>query len=441
MVDATLEPAWNLKQALLDFVLDAEGELAQALETYAANRSRSQKSSIPQALIVDAFLTEGSVSGKTPIDLFLEEHPDLSSGDRALLDDWKRSFTGLFAVEQILPDGFEWMNWLTAKHYTVKPGSEKDAADLARLKLGEIVLTRIAPVSEAEWMLSAPIALLGKLGKPKLAVAIGNFRDTHKASLYSDAPALLEEAWQSVVKYHDAFLEFFDSDEVTMSGYELNKQMAEFRELLAKRQLAEAGVDESKSIADLMSESGMSEAEIAEAAAEAGADASEVSQALKTTQSATKMVAPQVQLPDAIKKAEQVTVLADARWGQMLLPHHTKLKAILTAEDWRSVEGAEKLVRHYLEEPSINAFVWRRLAEQYPQSLERVLQEVLNRPDLKLADLETVLAEHDKELEPELPEIASVPLHLHNLFEEAIVEVNKSKPKSKKPQKTGFGAR
>ncbi len=33
-----LETAWTLKQNLIDFVLDAEGELAVALEAYAAAR-------------------------------------------------------------------------------------------------------------------------------------------------------------------------------------------------------------------------------------------------------------------------------------------------------------------------------------------------------------------------------------------------------------------
>ncbi|NEQ29029.1 MAG: hypothetical protein F6K28_60835, partial [Microcoleus sp. SIO2G3] len=243
----------------------------------------------------------------------------------------------------------------------------------------------------------------------------------------------------SVVKYHDAFLEFFGSDEVTMPGYELNKKMNDFSALLSKRQLAEAGIDESKSIADLMSESDMSESELADAAEEAGVSAAEITQALKNPQAAAKMMAPQVQLPDSIKKAESVTVLAHPRWGQMLLPHHAKMQAILAADDWRSVEGAEKIVRHYLDDPGINLFVWQRLAEHYPQSIERVLRDVLNRPDFQLADLEAVLAQQGKSIEPDLPEIASVPMHLHTLFEEAIGEVNKSKPKSKKPQKTGFG--
>lgn len=439
MVDVTIAQALSLKQALLDFVMDAEDDLAQALETYAADRTRAQKSTIPQALIVDAFLTEGRVKGQTPIDLFLAAQPDLSQSDRALVESWKRSFTGLFAVEKILPDGFEWVNWLTNKHYIVKPASDKDASDLARLKLGEIVLTRIAPVTETEWMLSAPLTFLGKLGKPKLAVAIGNFRDAHKASLYSDAPELLEQAWQSVVKYHDAFLEFFGSDEVAMSGYELNKKMAEFGSLLSQRQLAEAGLDESKSIADLVAETDMSEEELAEAAKAAGIDAAAMKQALQNPQAAAKMMTPPVQLPDALKKAESVTVLADPRWGQMLLPLHDRFKTLLQASDWRSVEGSEKLVRHYLSDPSINYFVWQRLAKEYPQAIERILQDFLDRPDFQIADLATVLAEQGKAIDPELPEIASVPIHLHSLFEDAIADVNRSKPKAKKPQKTGFG--
>jgi hypothetical protein len=70
------------------------------------------------------------------------------------------------------------------------------------------------------------------------------------------------------------------------------------------------------------------------------------------------------------------------------------------------------------------------------------LQTVLERPQFKLdSDLEPLLQEYNKPIEPELPEIASVPIHLHNLFEEAFVEVNKSSSKTKggSKKKTGFG--
>ena len=438
-MDALLERSRELKQALTEFVLEAEGELAAALEAYAAEQSRRKRGdSVQQDLIIDTFLTE-SIGDKTPLDLFLASQPDLPESDRQLVSNWRRSFIGLFAVTQILPDGFELMNWLTAKHYTVKPNDAQTLEEMTRFKEGEILLTRIAPVTDTYWTFSGPCTLMGKLGKPKLAVAIGNFKENYKSALYSDAPDLLEQAWQSVAQYHQQFVDFFGNNEVTMPGYQLNKKIAEFQEVSMQRRLAAAGIDDSKTLAEAAEEAGIGESEIRAAAVEAGADSIAVSQ-LFDSKSTTKMVMPKVDLPAELKKAEQVTALSHPRWGQMFLPTYSQFKAILEAEDWQRIEGSEKLIRYYLENPTINAFIWQRLAQYYPTQLEKVLQIVLERPDFKLdRDLNALLQQYNKPIEPELPEIASVPLHLHNLFEEAVVEVNKSKSKSKNPKKAGFG--
>ncbi|HCF30555.1 MAG TPA: hypothetical protein DEV81_25925, partial [Cyanobacteria bacterium UBA11049] len=99
MVDAILERSRELKQALTDFVLDAEGELAEALEAYtAANSRRDKYDSFQQDLIINTFITEGQVQDKTPIDLFLESQPNLTQSDRLLINGWRRSFIGLFAI-------------------------------------------------------------------------------------------------------------------------------------------------------------------------------------------------------------------------------------------------------------------------------------------------------------------------------------------------------
>jgi hypothetical protein len=394
---------------------------------------------VQQDLIIDTFLTEGKVGDKTPVDLFLESQPSLSQSDRQLVSNWRRSFIGLFAVAQILPDEFELMNWLTAKYYIVKPNDAQMLKDMARFKEGEILLARIAPVTDSYWMFSGPYTFMGKLGKPKLAVAIGNFKDNYKNSLYSDAPDLLQQAWQSVEQYHQQFVQFFGSDEVTIPGYQLNKKIAEFQELIIQQRLAAAGIDDSKTLAEVAEEAGVGEEEIQAAAAEAGADSKVVSQ-LFDSKSTTKMVMPKVELPAELRKAEQVTAISHPRWGQMFLPTYTQFKALLEAENWQSTEGAEKLIRYYLENSTINAFVWQRLGQQYPTQLEKVLQTVLNRPNFKLdRDLNSLLQEFNKPTQPDLPEIASVPIHLHNLFQEAVAEVNKSSSKSKSKKKTGFG--
>lgn len=445
-MDVILGRVRQLKQALVEFVLDAEGELAESLESYVAAKSRHQSNrhdaAYEQNLLIDSFLTEGRVGDKTPLDLFIESHQNLSEDDRKLISTWQRSFIGLFAVTQVLPDGFDLMNWLTAKHYTVKPNDPKTLQEMERFKAGEILLTRISPVTESDWMFSGPCMPMGRLGKPKLAVAIGNFKDNHKDALYSDAPDLLERAWESVAEYHKEFIDFFGSDEVTLSGYQLNKKITEFQELITKHRLAAAGIDESKSLSEIAEEAGVTEEELKAAAEEAGADSKAVSQLFAQSQGKTKMVMPKIELPAELKKAEQVTVLTHPRWGQMFLPTYTQFKAILESEDWESNPANPKLVRKYLEDSTINAFIWHRLAQLYPTQLERVLQTLVERPEFKLdRDLDPLLQEHGKPLEPELPDIASVPVHLHNLFQEALVEVNKSKSKGKgkKKEKTAKG--
>ncbi|MCL6435970.1 MAG: hypothetical protein K6T90_17515 [Leptolyngbyaceae cyanobacterium HOT.MB2.61] len=442
-MDTILNRARELKQALMDFVLDAEGELATALETFSAEElaKAPQQSIQQQNLVIDRFLTEGKAGNNTTIEWFIKSQgKKLSESDRALLQSWHRTFIGLFAVEQILPDGYQVMNWLTAKHYQVKPSDPANIKELERVKLGEIIQGRISPVTEEYWTFSGPLMRMGNLGKPKLAVAIGNFKQHYKPFLYSDAPDLLEEAWLSVERYHQDFLDFFGTNEITMSGYQLGKKIAEFQEVVAKKQLEKAGIDESKSLADLAEEAGMEDEDIEAVAETMGVDAKTLSTALKSKETVTRMVTSKVELPPELKKAESVTVLAHPRWGQMILPTYTQFKTLLETEDWQNVKGAENLVRKYLEDPAINTCVWQKLVAEYPESLENILQNVLDRPNFKLQkDLNALLQEYHKPLEPELPEIASVPLHLHELFQEALAEVNRAKPKTKGNQKPKKG--
>jgi hypothetical protein len=98
-------------------------------------------------------------------------------------------------------------------------------------------------------------------------------------------------------------------------------------------------------------------------------------------------------------------------------------------------------VQKYLQDPTIPAFVLQSLARQYPQAVERALQEISQRADLAVAtDLDDLLRAQGKALTPLLPEIASVPLHLHHLFQEAVLEVSPEKPKKAvKPKAAGFG--
>jgi hypothetical protein len=445
VVDAVLEQASKLKQALLDFVLEAEGDLAVSLETFsAAQMSLLAKSpyqgSDRHDSIVDLFLTEGEVGNRTPIELYLAEQPNLTESDRALVTSWQRSVLGLFAAMEIGSDGFELMNWLTAKRYQVKIKSPQEQKQLSRVKAGEILLARIAPVTDTYWMFSGPWVLLGKLGKPKLAVAIGNFKQYYQKYLYSDAPELLAESWRSVEQYHDEFVDFFGSDELTLSGYELNKKMIDFQKKALQNRLNKSGIDRAELLQNLAETTAISQGETPELSA-AVSTASQTMEQLLAEQETPKMVMPEIQLPEHLKKAEYVTALSHPRWGQMFLTNYHQLKTFLEEPDLQQLQELKKLVDRCLADGEMNAYVWYRLARQYPEAMNRLLQTVLERPNFDIRqDLALLLQKFNKPLEPELPETASVPLHLHQLFQAAFMEVNKPQPKgnNKRQSKGGF---
>lgn len=440
-MDVTLERAWQLKQNLAEFLLEAEGALAEALEAFVAKQLQSQPQGLSQRdLLVDVFAIKASVEGRLPLDWFLEASPDLSEGDRQLVSNWRQGFAGLFAVTERLPGGFQLRNWLTDKFYTVKPGPDLPTEQLQRWQSGEIIRSYLVPLDESTWMLFGPYSLLGKLGKPKLAVAIGNFKQHHKQDLYGDAPELLEQAWESVESYHQEFVAFFGSAELTLPGYQLSKKLSEFQTQISQKRLAAAGIDMSKSLAEAARDAGVEEAELEAAAAEAGIDAKLATQMLHN-KTPSQMVAPKVELPPELKQAEQVTVLAHPRWGQMFLPAYSSIKTALSAADPEALQNAAPLLRKSLADPSMNWFVWHQLAQEFPSELEKALQIALERPQFQIQqDLTPLLInEFHKSTEPELPEIASVPVHLDNLFQEALAEVQTSKSKGKGKKKSGKG--
>ncbi len=455
----------DIKQDLVDFVLDSEGAIATALESFSAEQlSRWSAPNLAglnrSELAIDMFLTEGKVGTRSVIDLFIEANSEMPPDSQAWLQQWAVGFNGLFVVRSVEQTGgdaptnehYKVVNWLTEKPYSVWPVASQAPELLARISPGEIVLARLLPLmgdgtAPAEWTFSGPLTLLGKLGKPKLAVAIGNFKKWFPQHLYGDAPELKEAAWDSVQQQYTDFVELFGNEQVTLSGHELNKKFQQYQAIASEKQIAEAGLDSSKSLAEMATDAGVSKAEVDEAMAALGQESAAAKKLMESRRS-LKMVMPKVSLPDEYRSAEAVTVFLHPRWGQMLLTDYSRLEAQLMADEETDEAMAlcDRLIRKYLESEQANAYVWEQLTKAHPKAIESSLRRVLNRPDFEIErDLADALAKHGKPLTPTLPESASVPVHLHNLFQEALQAVGKgTKPKDggkKKaaPKKSGFG--
>ncbi|WP_121970514.1 hypothetical protein [Leptolyngbya sp. BC1307] len=451
-LDQQVQQQMALKQKLFDFVLEAEDEVAIALEAFSAQQlSRWAKPSLSGIsrtdLAVDMFLTEGQVADQSVIDLFIQSDRELSAASQNWLKQWKKGFSGLFAVCSAKPERYVLMNWLTEKLYSVTPNQFQAPTVLSRLSPGEIVIARLLPVTDRAWTFSGPLTLLGKLGEPKLAVAIGNFKQWFPQYLYGDAPELKEAAWDSVKQQHEDFVAFFGAEKLTMPGRELNQKLKVYQEQATESQFAQAGLDSSKSLQTLAEDSGLSAEEIEEAMTALGEE-SKVAKRLLESGRSLKMVMPKVDLPDELRHAESVTVFAHPRWGQTFLTDYSRLKELLArsgaaGEQAEAEETAklDRLVIKHLENEQAIAPVWYHLAKEHGKPLEASLRRILGNPDFDIEqDLDGAIARYGKLLTPQIPESASVPLHLHNLFQSALQTVSKSTAKKKAKKKSGFGA-
>ena len=460
----------ELKQQLIDYALDAEDDGATALEAFSAVQlERWAKPSLSgmnrSDLAIEMFVTEGTVvnaagEALSVVEAFTQSESSLSADQTSWLTQWTDSFNGLFEVRAVseAAEGevegepgqtcYRLMNWLTEKDYSVWGNGAIASETLARLSEGEKLIARLLPVADGEWTFAGPMTLLGKVAKPKLAVAIGNFRTWFPDHLYGDASELKDLSWESVKKQYEDFVAFFGAEKVTLSGYELNKNLQAYQDESTEKQLNEAGIDSSKSLQALAKEAGVSEEDIDEAVDALGAEGAEgvVAKNLLKSQQSLKMVTPKVTLPEDLRRADAVPVFVHPRWGQTFLTEFAQLEKLLKQNDADSQEMLDRLVLKHLEDKRASVPVWQYLVETYPQSLTASLRRVSNNPDFSLdVDLDNLLRQCGKELAPTLPDSASVPEHLHNLFQEVLKSVGataagqKSGKKKKKKKKSGFG--
>jgi hypothetical protein len=438
----TIEKALQLKQKLVDFVYDTEDEMATALEKYAAEKGSKISYGFNQNLTVDLFITDGKVKDQTPLNIFLDSAINLDSEAQKILAQWQNNFIGLFEIKTIKDDYYNLMNWLTAKTYKVYGHSQIPDRETKRWQPGEIILTIIAPINNQEWFFFSDRIIKGRLSQPKLAIAIGEFRDHYPNFLYADASELLVQAWESVAVYHDEFVSYLGADNLTMPGYKLNQKIGKLQQKMSDRLLQDAGLDSDQSLSDILSKSGQDAAEFSETASDLGVDIETVEKIVQN-KNKLSMVITQADLPSEIKQAEVVTVFSHPKWGQIFLPNFNKFTNILASQNpWENNDLSRQYVRKYLENPEANYYIWQQLKQQYMSNLERVLQDYTDNNDFNLdADLDSLLLKYGKQSIPKLPAIASVPLHLNNLFEAAVVQVKKSKSKSrssKRDKKKGF---
>jgi hypothetical protein len=297
--------------------------------------------------VLDWFLFDWfDESGKGVIDYYLDAHPDIDHLDELLLIDWVDSINSVFEIRSIGKYSVELRELDSRDPYTVRTSVER-----APFKKGQFLIARLLPLGD-ELIFSG---LQFVMPDRESALAWLEMRRAFDAF---DSPEAVERARREQVS---AFCDLFGCDELTVASGKLNATLQRFqRYLLTERRDPETG---------------MTPAERYE---------KELGQQLSVPELPI--------LPAPVAGAGEVTILCDDFDGIVLLPDFTRFKLVFEADEpERIVADWKDLVWTYIKNPDIPIVAFERVAEQFPQRVEKVLRALIGDKDFSLEHLYAVL--------------------------------------------------
>lgn len=353
-----LERSGDLKRALIEYTMQRRFDRAyrRALEQRFGRTPVVDEAEL--ANVMDWFaLTERLPDGRTPVEQFVAEHPELAEDERALLLGWRDVVEGIFEVKRREGEALVVVNLVDELTYQVY--SNMGPALFRQTPRGSFLGGRIVPIGD-DWMLSGYMTVLPAVGRAEIYRAASEFASVHPELVFRN-PDKLARAWELQRQERQHFIAFFGADLVVLPGRDLAEQM---RAYTAFRQ-------------DVRDEDGTSATDRARQAY--GIEPPPVD----------------VQIPDAFNEVETVGVIYDEVEGLAFLLDFGRVEAAFANPELAANRQHRQAVLGYLHEPSISPLPFRRLAERDPERASQLFQRILKRPGFSWErDGEALLQRH-----------------------------------------------
>lgn len=270
----------------------------------------------------DDFLLFGETrQGVSVIDALLKEMP-LSLEERKVLEDWRSdAFGSFFDVLAITDEWLRLRDVVSETEYEVHLNTGSSATDIfPKDATGFFLYSNLAPACKI-WFFSG----IQRLFPPEIEEDL--FRKfvqrQSPATWYRHNPKKLEKAFEFQKKHYDVFVRVFGTNEIVVSGREVSASLKRFY----------------------------------------GAWFDLVGQKDRPT--------PEEDLPSDIVEADDVGIIMDAREGlHHILDYRAFLKGF--SRD-KPTETHRRLVRQYLRDETVPAFLFRRVRDRDPEAFQRVM--------------------------------------------------------------------
>lgn len=307
--------------------------------------------------VLDWFLFDWfDEQGESAISRFLDSRDDLSEEDQKVLIDWEDSINSVFEIRAL--------NKNSLKLNDLENGDELDVRTITNLKgtpfkRGQCIAARLLPLGDS-FILSGLQFIM-----PDRETAMEAL-EMRRALEALNSPEAIEKAQQEQCS---AFCELFGCAELTIPSAELNSTLGKFQHYLFTERRD--------------SETGLTQAEKFQA---------EFNRELK--------VPDMPPLPDQIGATGEVTILCDEFDGIVLLPDYPKFKRVFeTDRPGKAVPDYQEIVWTYIKDPDIPIVAFERMAEQYPDRVEKVLRTLLGDKKFSIEHLYALLLHYKQPVE------------------------------------------
>ncbi len=268
------------------------------------------------------------------MDYYLAEHPEPARGGALLLS---LAGAGRGAVCHRGPEGDAILLVNLVDELTYWVYSNMGVAPLAKLLKGGFIATRLTPVGD-DWLLSGAVQTYSASQRDEIYRAAAKLALEHPKLVFRN-PRKLEQAWELQRQDRRDFIAFFGSDLVVLPGRELTERMREYMHFKMH------GVRDAE---------GLTRAEKAQ------------------REYGCVPPLPVESFDEDLRERETVGVIYDEVEGLNFFPDFGLVEEAFQNPDLAGDERHREAVRGYVQSPYVSPLPLRRLAERYPQNVDKV---------------------------------------------------------------------
>lgn len=353
----------DLKRELIDFA--EYKRFDRWLEPIAAKAARAADPKQREAEWIrgldDFVMTFRFPDGGGIIDRFLAARKDLADDDRKLLETWRdRPVDSIFEVRAKNVLNLTLLNLLDDKEYEAYAAI--GAENLWRINVGEFVVVRLVPLTEADpdteaapdsgtWVISGPMGSTPASAKRRI-IKMAFDLASHAPVMAFTSEDIRERSRAAMRRDRERFIGFFGADEVVLKTHEVAERMNDFRAQAKKAVLA--GGEDMPAL----------------------------------------YMAP-FELPGNFTWTQTIGVIYDESDGIGFVADYAKIRDLFANPDLATSKEHAKLLHGYLKADGVSPTPLRRLAAAHPDTADVVFRKVLKKPDFTWArDGEALLRKH-----------------------------------------------